>query len=63
MTETNTEIKYIVHWNSMPFGQKEAEFPALEIAEFWYNKKLDQHKDPDMYIRETNTSVTSKKLK
>jgi len=63
MSETNTETKYIVHWNSMPPCRKEAEFPTLEVAEFWYNKKLDQDKDPDMYVKETTTSVTSTKLR
>ena len=57
-----TEITYMVSWKSnTQRTRKEAIFGTLEMAETWYNEKLEEGKKPHLWQEETTTIL--RKLK
>ena len=57
-----TETKYLVSWKSdTQRSRKEAIFGTLEMAEVWYDEKLEEGKKPHLWQEETTTIL--RKLK
>jgi hypothetical protein len=54
-------IKYIVTWTSQEPKRGEVYFYILQHAEFFYNEKLEEDKNPSIFMEETTT--TRRKLK
>jgi hypothetical protein len=56
------ENKFVVTWKSpQEPKRKEAHFDKRFLAESWYNEKLEEGKDPSMFMEET--MVSRSKLK
>ena len=61
-TLQQVETKYIVTWKSpQEPKRKEAHFDKWFLAESWYNEKLEEDKNPSMFMEET--TISRSKLK
>ena len=55
--DNKTEIKYRLTWKSdTQRTRKEAYFPTRKIAEEWYDEKLAEGKNPQLWKVETTTT-------
>jgi|688.fasta_scaffold2770596_2 hypothetical protein len=62
MKSLDVAVKYIVTWkSSQEPKRKEAHFDILHLAESWYNEKLEEDKNPSIFMEET--AISRRKLK
>lgn len=54
MTEVknNRVVKYIVTWKPKTYTRKEATFDEQDLAELFYEEKLEENKSPSLYVKE-----------